>query len=210
MVYNEQLKREIPVGWEVSSITSILSLLKDGTHNPPKRTIDGIPLLTGTMFGQIFLDYSKATYISDFDYKVIHSTYEPEVGDIVITKIGTIGNVNFLCDSDIPLAIHCNSALLRFHSPYNGFYALCLLKSPLMQAKFKSVKGQSIQEFMSLDAISSIKLVIPSPKICTTFNEQTKDIFQKLGSIRNENLLLIKARDFLLPLLMNGQATISE
>lgn len=204
MVWNEELKREIPEGWEVKKLGEILILLKDGTHNPPKRQEKGIPLLTGTMFGNNFLDYDKATYISEADYKIIHSQYEPHENDVIITKIGTLGNVNLLRNIDIPVAIHCNSALLRFDMALGVYYPFSYCKSDLFKMRLKAIKGQSIQEFASLDRISSIKSEVPCVDIINKFDKIVKPIIEKQKSISFENKKLKEMRDKLLPLLMNG------
>lgn len=208
MVWNEKLKREIPEGWEVKKLGEILILLKDGTHNPPKRQEKGIPLLTGTMFGNNFLDYDKATYISEADYKIIHSQYEPHENDVIITKIGTLGNVNLLRNIDIPLAIHCNSALLRFDMALGVYYPFSYCKSDLFKMRLKAIKGQSIQEFASLDRISSIKSEVPCVDIINKFDKIVKPIIEKQKSISFENKKLKEMRDKLLPLLMNGQVVV--
>lgn len=208
MVWNEKLKREIPEGWEVKKLGEILILLKDGTHNPPKRQEKGIPLLTGTMFGNNFLDYDKATYISEADYKIIHSQYEPHENDVIITKIGTLGNVNLLRNIDIPLAIHCNSALLRFDMALGVYYPFSYCKSDLFKMRLKAIKGQSIQEFASLDRISSIKSEVPCVDIINKFDKIVKPIIEKQKSISFENKKLKEMRDKLLPLLMNGQVEV--
>ena len=208
MIWNEELKREIPERWEVKKLGEILILLKDGTHNPPKRQEKGIPLLTGTMFGNNFLDYDKATYISEADYKIIHSQYEPHENDVIITKIGTLGNVNLLRNIDIPLAIHCNSALLRFDMALGVYYPFSYCKSDLFKMRLKAIKGQSIQEFASLDRISSIKSEVPCVDIINKFDKIVKPIIEKQKSISFENKKLKEMRDKLLPLLMNGQVVV--
>ena len=210
MVWNKELNREIPKGWEAKKIDDIVILLKDGTHNPPKRINHGIPLLTGTMFGKNFLDYSGATYISNDDFQKIHSKYAPESGDIVMTKIGTIGNVNMLCENDIPIAIHCNSALFRFPREIQGMYPLQMLKSQEFQARIDNNKGQSIQEFLSLSKLGSIPVIVPQEQTIKNFNTLTSPFLEKMGSIREENKTLQSLRDFLLPMLMNGQVTFKE
>ena len=208
MVYNEKLKREIPEGWTSTSLSNILDVLKDGTHNPPQRCAEGVPLLTGTMFGDLFLDYTKATYISFEDYNEIHKKYQPQENDIIITKIGTIGNINLLRKSDIPIAIHCNSALLRFKKMYNGPYALLFCKSKLFYSRLYATKGQSIQEFVSLDKIANVPVECPSQEVLEAFNNMLKPIICKLEKNQEEITSLTRQRDELLPLLMNGQITI--
>ena len=208
MEYKATLKRDIPAGWEVKKLGEVVELLKDGTHNPPSRVENGIALLTGTMFGENFLDYTKATYIAKEDYFIIHSKYEPLENDIIITKIGTLGNINILRDTDIPIAIHCNSALLRFQNTFGFYYPFFFCKSALFQLRLKSVKGQSIQEFASLDKIASILCEIPKDEILISFNKTVKPIMKQMMRISKEIQKLTELRDRLLPLLMNGQVEV--
>lgn len=210
MVWNDELKREIPAGWEVKPLGEVLVLLKDGTHNPPKRVENGIPLLTGTMFGNYFLDYSQATYITRDDYEAIHSQYQPIASDIILTKIGTLGNVNYLKEGDIPLAIHCNSALLRFPDTMAKMFSLAYCKSEEFQKRLRAAKGQSVQEFCSLDSIASIMMLVPAAKIISQYNERTNPILKNMERIDKENQQLASLRDFLLPMLMNGQVKVGK
>ena len=209
MVWNEQLKREVPDGWEVGKFNDMLSNLKDGTHNPPQRVSKGIPLLTGTMFGDIFLTYGDATYISIEDYATIHSSYKPEIWDLVMTKIGTLGKINYLTESDLPLAIHCNSALLKFAPHYKGPFSFLMCKDQIFQTRLQQKKGQSVQEFVSLDRIASIDVELPAMHIVEQFNSCTAPIFDYLVVLREELLELLKIRGDVLPLLMNGQVEVA-
>lgn len=208
MLYNEKIKREIPEGWDVKLLEEILSLLRDGTHNPPKRVESGIPLLTGTMFGNYFIDHSLATYITEVDYNNIHKQYKPQSGDIILTKIGTIGNVNYLRNKDIPLAIHCNSALLRFPSSMGKSFPFFLCKSQLFTLRLKAMKGQSVQEFVSLDKIGSVRMEIPNNELISLFNQKVDKIFDEITNLSEEIESLSHLRDSLLPMLMNGQVTV--
>lgn len=210
MVWNEELKREIPEGWEVKPLRDVLDLLKDGTHNPPKRIEDGIPLLTGTMFGQSFLDYSQATFISERDYRSIHSQYAPKESDIVITKIGTLGNVNYLRDCDIPIAIHCNSALLRFPCNMKGMFSYIYCKSDEFQKRLRAAKGQSVQEFCSLDSINTVLMLLPEEHLICLYQSKMGSALNQMINISNENQQLASLRDFLLPMLINGQVKVGK
>jgi len=210
MEWCQELGREVPKGWKVKQLNEILILLKDGTHNPPKRIKSGIPLLTGTMFGNLFLDYSQATYISSEDYRTIHSQYAPQANDIVLTKIGTLGNVNYLRNIDLPIAIHCNSALLRFPEYMSGMFSVMYCKSDEFFKRLKAAKGQSVQEFCSLERIGSLKILVPHLETIITYNSKTKAILTELERISLENNELIRIRDWLLPMLMNGQAQVEK
>lgn len=208
MVYNEELKREIPKGWEVSRLNDVLYLLKDGTHNPPKRVEQGIPLLTGTMFGSNFLQYGEVTYISEKDYLSIHKVYQPKENDIVLTKIGTVGKVNMLTVNDIPLAIHCNSAILRPNKKCLSLVLFFLLKSGEFQGHLKKSMSKTIQEFINLEKLSNLQILIIPISVQKLFEKKVHSIYSKMCNIREENQYLIRIRDFLLPMLMNGQVKV--
>ena len=210
MVWNEHLKRELPEGWACLALGELLANLKDGTHNPPSRVDRGVALLTGVMFGDMFLDLAKATYITHEDYRSIHSVYEPTSGDVIMTKIGTIGKINYLTQDDLPIAIHCNSALLQFLSPFKGPYSVLMCKSDSFQQRLRRAKGQSVQEFVNLERISSITVERPVGDIVEAFNKVASPIFSQLETLRQEINHISAIRNTILPLLMNGQVKVAE
>lgn len=60
------------------------------------------------------------------------------------------------------------------------------------------------------DTLYETKVVIPNPVLVKSFEEIVQPIEQKIRIIEEENRELIKLRDWLLPMLMNGQATVSD
>ncbi|MGC8735050.1 MAG: restriction endonuclease subunit S, partial [bacterium] len=179
---------------------------RDGTHNPPKRKSKGIPLLTGTMFDDGIINYEKATFISTEDYKKIHSKYKPEEGDIVITKIGTLGRVALLRKKDIPIAIHCNSALLRANkSKIDSMFLFYLLKSNYFQEELNKRKGQTVQEFINLTSLGQIKVVVPESRKFEKFKYEVRPFYNLFFKLKDENQTLSQLRDTLLPKLMSGE-----
>ena len=131
-------------------LIDLLVLLKDGTHNPPKRIPNGVPLITGITLEKGFISYDKMTYISIEDYKRIHKNYQPIENDLVITKIGTVGKVAILRACDLPICIHCNSALLRFNnSLISQYWAYWLLQSSNFKKEFNKIFLKSLKKMCS-------------------------------------------------------------
>ena len=173
--------------YSVSRLIDCLSLLKDGTHNPPQRIEKGIPLITGQTIENGFIDYSKMTYIKESDYEKIHSRYAPQVNDLLITKIGTLGKVAILREQDIPITVHCNSALLRFNtlSPAVAFF---ILQSDEFQNEFHQKKNRTVQEFINLEQIGNLSIMIP---ILTQVEETLFDLLlNAISNIDKENAKL--------------------
>ncbi|MCD4772586.1 MAG: restriction endonuclease subunit S [Bacteroidales bacterium] len=73
MVYNAELKREIPEGWEVKTINSIIDV-KDGTHDSPKPKEKGFSLITSKNLLVSGLDFENANLISEDDYHNINNS----------------------------------------------------------------------------------------------------------------------------------------
>ena len=189
----------------------IVSLLRDGTHNPPKRIESGVPLLTGQTIENGFINYEKMTYVSIEDYNKIHAKYEPIENDLILTKIGTVGKVGILRKQDIPMCIHCNSALIRFDNNYIDQYtAFWFLNSNYFQLEFNKAITNTVQDFVSLGAMSNLNIELPNIDIINRNNDLLKSILLKISELNNENEKLKKLRDTLLPKLMNGEIDLDK
>jgi len=207
MVWNEKLKREIPKGWTVELLSKLIEV-KDGTHESPKQQIEGKYLITSKHLTSSGIDYKTAYYISEEDYTAINKRSQVDTNDILFSMIGTIGNMYFVAEKDVDFAIK-NMALLKTSSNEKIMYFIWLYLSSLdyKRYEFNSISG-SIQKFLSLDAMRNIPVPFNS-NIAIAFNKQVSDICKIQANINKENIQLIKQRDELLPLLMNGQVSVN-
>ena len=71
-------------------------------------------------------------------------------------------------------------------------------------------KTSGIKNFLFDDFVSFFEIVIPPTQILKKFNKTVSSIFEQIIKNRQENAELAQLRDFLLPLLMNGQVTVSK
>ena len=170
--------------YEKKQLSDCLQLLKDGTHNPPKRVDVGIPLITGQTIEKGVIDYNKMTYIKESDYQKIHSKYCPMENDLLITKIGTLGKVAILRKKDIPIAVHCNSALLRFKD-INPAVAFFVLNSRAFQNEIHQKKNRTVQEFINLEQIGNLDILIP--ELSSIEEKQFEMLLGRISQINIEN-----------------------
>ncbi|MCH4015515.1 restriction endonuclease subunit S [Pediococcus pentosaceus] len=79
---------------------------------------------------------------------------------------------------------------------------------------FEKVKNQlahgATQQAINNGDLKGIKIVIPSDKVLNEFHEKSKEIYGLISQKKMENKELLKLKEFLLPLLMNGQVTVGE
>ena len=182
---------KIPVDWEVDEIGNILSLLKDGSHNPPKRVANGIKFIAGASdIENNQINFNNCTYITKEDYDKIHPRWEVKENDILLTIVGTIGKTAIVKKADLPFSLQRSIAVLRTNQKVNYrflFYWCDSLKFKQLIYAFVNPTGQP---GIYLGSIS--KFLIPIP----TIEEQLRiaDVFnnldKKISNLQNQNRIL--------------------
>jgi len=86
--------------WEQRKLISCLSLLKDGTHGTHKDYPSGPLLLSAKNIknGRVYYDETDRR-ISYKDFEKIHRNFKLQIGDILLTIVGSIGETALLKDS---------------------------------------------------------------------------------------------------------------
>lgn len=208
MVFNKELKREIPEGWEVKKINKIIEV-KDGTHDSPKPIDKGFKLITSKHLKLEGLDFDKANSISEEDYININKRSQVETGDILFSMIGNIGTVYKVEEENIDFAIK-NVALYKTSANQKlKNYIYTYLRGYDMQRYMGNVIAGSIQKFIGLGSLRKMPLMFDE-KTISNFDTKTKAIFDQINTLKLENQKLSELRDWLLPMLMNGQVTVKN
>jgi len=206
MVYNEELKREIPDGWNVNAINDVISV-KDGTHESPKSSVEGYHLITSKNLKVTGLDFENSNLISKDDYENINKRSKVDTGDILFSMIGSIGAIYKVDEDEINFAIK-NVALYKTSQKEEcRNFIYMYLKSYDMQRYMGNMISGSIQKFIGLGALRNMPILIDD---CTIdrYTKTTEYLFKKLTLIKRENQKLSELRDWLIPMLMNGQVTV--
>lgn len=87
---NTKENYKLPQGWEWKSLGEIC-FITDGTHKTPNYIKTGIPFLSVKNISKGFFDLSDVKYISLEEHNKLIKRAEPEFGDILICRIGTLG-----------------------------------------------------------------------------------------------------------------------
>lgn len=188
MVYNEDLKREIPEGWLD---------VQFGDYNAVKKgeLITKKTVKAGTI----------KVVAAGLNYSYFHSTPNYDKNTITISGSGaSAGFVNFWREPIF--ASDCIT--VRGASDADTLLALHYLK--LMQEHiFKQARG-SAQPHVYPNDISKLKYLIPPKSLIEAYGKIVLRANDKISINIKENELLTELRDWLLPLLMNGQVTVKD
>lgn len=207
MVWNDDLKREIPEGWEVKDILKVCDVV-DCLHSKKPdycyEDEDSYLLTLENLTKDGHIDLSEKYYISKNDYKNWISRIEVKEGDFVVTNAGRAGDIGRI-PKNVKCAIGRNMTAIH-PTKIDSFYLNMFLHSYYVKSQIMSNLDQG-SFFMSLNvhAIKKLKILIPDYRILTKAIDRFSDLIVRIENLQEENQQLASFRDFLLPMLMNGQ-----
>lgn len=198
MEYNEVLKREIPVGWEVGILSDIANITMGQSPEGSSYNEDG----KGTIFYQGSTDFGIR-----FPTVRMYTT-EPtrfaKKGDILMSVRAPVGAVN-IANTDCCIGRGLAALNSKIGSITYLWYLMDVFKHTFENKNAAGTTFGSITK----DELFNLPVVIPQKEIIFAFNEKTFSIFNYQLSIEKETQKLTALRDRLLPLLMNGQVEVN-
>jgi len=210
MVYNPTLKREIPEGWDWKPVSSIIEV-KDGTHDSPKPSDSGQYLITSKHLKPSGIDFSDAYLISQEDFDAVNKRSKVDEGDFLLSMIGTVGLSQWAMKIEAPYAIKNIGLFKTSQAPEMADYIFAAVTSLHGRAYLQQNQSTGTsQPYVTLGTLRSIPILIPNEKVFEQFNGKIKPIHKLMYENITENQKLAQLRDWLLPMLMNGQVTVGE
>ena len=209
MVWNEELKREIPEGWEVQTVKKCIHHINTGL-NPRDNFklgnghIKYITVKNLTVNGTI--DFSDCDQIDEEARKIVHKRSDVSRGDILFASIAPLGRCVIVQENprdwDINESVFCIRPNLNKVST-ELLYMFFMSDYFVKKAEHSSTG--SVFNGIRISTLEEMLILIPTKSIKDKFTDTVKNIFAKKYQNEKENQEIISIRDFLLPLLMNGQ-----
>ena len=210
MVFDETLKREIPKGWEVKSLGEIISLERGVTYSKDSICNDknGIGILRATNISGNNIDLNDLIYISGevskqqklrpFDILIVMSSGSKE-------HIGKNGVYYF--EQDNAFGAFCSK--ITPQKVFFEFISIFLQSNNFRNYVKNQCLGTNINN-LNNSHILHCPIVRPNDEYIEAFHKQIKLIYEKISCNVKQNHQLTQLRDFLLPMLMNGQVSVAE
>ena len=205
MVWNEKLKREIPEGWDFKCISEIEANIVTGkTPSCANEENFGgdIPFVTIDDIRDNLYVFNSQRTLSKLGADSQVKKYLPE-GTLCVSCIGTVGVMGFIAKLS-QTNQQINSIVFTYE--YNKEFLYFSLKQYFNNV---GVKIGNVFANMSKEEFSSICIVYPSIALLNRFHSRVSPIFNYIQNNISEISNLTKQRDELLPLLMNGQASVN-
>ena len=211
MVWNEKLKREIPQGWSDCVLGDYIGRITNGL-NPRKNFVLGsgnnyyvtIRSLVGTT-----IDWNNCDRCDDEALSKINSRSQLQIGDIIFSAIGTIGRTYYILEEPTNWNISETSFTLRAKEniPNDFFYGM--LRSIEIQIKADKAAMGSTLRCLVMDSLCSLQYIEIPSYMMKLFATKVSPLYRQIHRNNKEIAELTKQRDELLPLLMNGQASVN-
>jgi type I restriction enzyme S subunit len=208
-LFRQWFIEEAEEDWEEIVITDLFEV-RDGTHDSPKQTAIGKPLITSKHILTGRLDVENAYLISEIDFEKVNQRSKVETGDILFSMIGTIGLLYLEQSSMVDYTIK-NIGLFKTSQNYGWrIYTYLWLKSSIGQQYIDEHKSGSTQEYVSLSSLRSITFRKPPEEKLCEFNKFASKNFSKIYTNQKKIQTLKKLRDNLLPKLMSGEVRVRQ
>lgn len=223
MVWNEELKREIPLGWEVDTLSSWINNDKsgdwgkeqeEGNYNQRVYCIRGADINGLNGKGEV---KSPERYILE---KNLHKVLDPH--DLIVeisggSPVQSTGRLAYITeetlhrfDAPIICSNFCKAVTLKskyyfynFVFQWNSIYDAGVLFG--YEGKTSGIKNLLFESF-----VSTHYTTIPPIELAEKFYDFMKPIQIKKEKNLKENQELASLRDWLLPMLMNGQVSVGD
>ena len=206
LVYNEELRKEIPKGWEVDFTTKFIDFNLS------------IRLIKGKVYPFVEMrQVSTNSAVCDFDYKKFTgSGVRYRGGDTLMARItpslehGKTAYVWFISEEEYGFGT-TEFFVLHPKEPYLKEFTYLLAKSDdFRDVAINSMTGTSGRQRADVNALKNFLIPIPPQPILEKFHTLVEPLFQKIILNQKQIMILRKIRDALLPKLVFGKLRVEE
>ncbi|HFR3672273.1 restriction endonuclease subunit S [Streptococcus suis] len=183
MVYNNQLKREIPEGWGVENLSNFLTIKNGKDH---KDLSDG----NYPVYGSGGLMRKVEDYI-----------FEGE--SVLIPRKGTLNNIMYVDEKFWTVDT-------MFYTHMKIDYAALYTYFSIKDIDFTKLNTGTGVPSMTASILYQLQILNPNADILKNFDELVRTTYRMIFDNRKQNQDLTQLRDWLLPMLMNGQVKVEE
>ena len=201
MVYNPELKREIPEGWGADSLWNIANFyngLAMQKYRPDTNEDDYLPVIK---IREMMNGFSKDTERAGLD---IPSEAVVDRGDILFSWSATLEVIIWGKEKGA-----LNQHIFKVTSDtYPKSFIYFELKSYLKVFKAIAELRKTTMGHITQDHLKQAKIVVPPIELISKLDAKLQLIMLKQQILENQNQELTQLRDWLLPMLMNGQVKV--
>lgn len=217
MVWSEELKREVPEGWQVTELRNYLSSNRGVSYSGKEIAGEGIPMINLNSFNtnstykveglKSFSGvYNASKVLKPFDL-VMCNTQQTAL-DPKKDVIGKSFLVPDIFETDVVSSHHVTTISVKMDTL--KYYLNSLFNTEHFHRYISGYATGTNILGLNFEGVLSYKTTIPINDLLSKYKSILAAIERKKSCSIRENQRLTELRDWLLPLLMNGQVRIRE
>jgi len=197
----------IPRDWEIVDLEKLCDVITDGSHQSPKENLEGTKrIATVKNMDKNEFDIENCKKISDEDYdELVKNGCKPKVGDIVLSKDGTIGQT-FVYLIEYDLVLLSSIAILSVKESSSNYFVhnFLLREDTQLLIKEGQTTGSALQRII-LGDIEYLRILSPPPDVLKDYDELVEPLYGMISENLKELKILKKIRDKFRPKLISGK-----
>lgn len=203
MVYNAELKREIPEGWEVKKFGDIAYQVTESIHPLEYPELPYLPIDKLPMYQLYYSEYENRSEANS-------SLIRFQENDILLGAMRVY--FHRVCHAIEDGISRSTIIVLRpTNQKYKNFVLFTLNKEDSIDYANNNSTGTSIPYAKWKSSLENMLTVIPTKDdLLNTFNVFIEPILNNFKTLNKQNQQLAQLRDWLLPMLMNGQVAVKD
>lgn len=160
LVPEKQWPYILPENWCWTRLKYISKKISDGSHNPPKNSGSGIPLLSAANVCEFSIDMNSANrWILEEEWVNENKRTCLEKGDVLLTIVATIGRVAIV--ENEKFALQRSVAVIKPNQVLSK-YLMYFLASPYIQAFMHNNAKGTAQKGFYLKSLEQLYIALPS------------------------------------------------
>ncbi|WP_085535567.1 restriction endonuclease subunit S [Massilibacteroides vaginae] len=205
MVYNKQLKRDIPEGWEVKELREIIEF-------NPKLDIKRNTIAN---YVDMYSIPNEGYMITDIQKKEYSGGIKFQNNDVLLARItpclenGKTALVKMLDDMEVAFGSTEFIVMRGINRDFSSFISCLARTTYFRHYAIANMIGTSGRKRVDTKILELYKIALPkSINLLTSFEKIISKSFDIMGTNQEQNQQLSSLRDWLLPMLMNGQVKV--
>jgi type I restriction enzyme, S subunit len=200
----------IPLGWQLVELGEICERIVDGSHNPPRASEVGKPMLSARNIADFTINFDDYRLISDVDFELEHSRTQVSTGDVLLTIVGTIGRTAVVPQKIQKFALQRSVAVVK-PLGVDSRYVAYFLSSPETQRWLQDNAKGTAQKGVYLKTLGTLPLKVApeneQTRIVAKLEELLSDLDAGVAELKAAQKKLAQYRQSLLKAAVEGALT---
>lgn len=182
--------------------------LTDGTHYTPTYTETGVKFVSVTNVAENEIDFSNTKYISEKEHAEFVKRCFPQAGDILLTKIGSIGRAAVVPENCPQFSIFVSVALLQPIDTVVSEFLCAYLNTRFAKKQFeRHLKGIGVPDLHLENIAETLVILPPYPQQVLLAEKYTNSVIRKKGRLTQAKDIWVAFEQRVTTLLNLGQTS---